>query len=81
MGLDSTSPVISLRSAEYSEVKADNPTILSDLGQYITLNCPHGAKNPLAFERDGATTHLCCLKCAVEFILKDRVKARISSSR
>jgi len=79
MESDSTSTVMSiLAPAEYSDVKVDNPNILNDLGQYITLYCNHGAKSPVSIQVDGKVTHLCCLRCVVDFILKDRVKARIT---
>jgi hypothetical protein len=67
-----------LRSADYSEIKSDNPTILTQLGDYITTFCTHGLKKPLATEKDGNVVYLCCLKCAVEFLFKDRAKNKIT---
>ena len=75
---DSSSSVV-VRTSEYHESKENNPTILTQLGEFISFNCTHGAKNPVAVEQDGKTVQLCCLKCAVAFILKDRAKGKITS--
>ena len=75
---DSSSSVV-VRNSEYLESKENNPTILIQLGEFIAFNCSHGAKNPMAVEQDGKIVQLCCLKCAVEFILKDRAKGKITS--
>jgi hypothetical protein len=69
----------SMRNAEFSDVKADNPTILTQLGDFIACHCTHGMKTPVAIDLpESGTAHLCCLKCAVDFIFKDRAKNKIT---
>ena len=67
-----------LQAIEFTDVKVDNPTILAMLGDYIEANCSHGLKKPVSMEKDGEVVYLCCLKCAVEVLFKDRAKNKIT---
>ena len=77
--MSDSEPVPMLRPADYTDVKVDNPTILTQLGDYITINCSHGLKKPVAIEKDGDIVYMCCLKCTIEFLFKDRAKNKITS--
>jgi hypothetical protein len=66
---------------EYNDAKGgDSPdSILRELEEFITANCTHGAKKPLSHqvEEGAAPSIYCCLKCAVDFVWRQRARSKI----
>jgi hypothetical protein len=69
-----------VKPAEYMDAKEDQPGILQTLGEYIELNCTHGAKKPIAHLKPGESTPVmyCCLKCAVAYIMREKTRSKIT---
>jgi hypothetical protein len=66
-----------IRLSDLSELKVDQPAILSDFLAHES-NCTHGLKKPVMVDMDSTSVHVCCLKCAVDFIFKERVNKKIT---
>ena len=69
------------KPAEYADGKADNPGILKELDDYISFQCTHGAKKPISHRNSEQSEPAvyCCLKCAVDFIWRQRANSKITS--
>jgi hypothetical protein len=67
------------KPAEYADAKGDMNTVLKELEDFITVNCTHGAKKPLSHQVvEGESPAIyCCLRCAVDFIWKQRARSKI----
>jgi hypothetical protein len=66
--------------AEYIDGKASSPdSILKELGEYISFHCTHGAKKPISHRNSEQfePAVYCCLKCAVDFIWRQRANSKI----
>jgi hypothetical protein len=72
----------STKTVEYGDAaKGDSPdSILKELEDFIVANCTHGAKKPIShqIEKNVPPPVYCCLKCAVNFIWRQRANSKIT---